>query len=88
MSMLVLSFNVYIFVDLVKYGVLTLVDEILHYGNDCCYYYIFCIIICISPNKEDNFFFKKFWLCSAIGTVFSKHIFVCFHFYLFFLNAE
>ena len=34
-----LGFNLYIIVDLVKDGVLTLVSEIQHCGNDCDYYY-------------------------------------------------
>ena len=36
-------FSVYIFVDLVKCGVLTLVGEIRHWSNDCyCYYCYTC----------------------------------------------
>ena len=51
-----LSFHLYIFVDLVKSGMLTLVDEIGRYRNDR-YYYLFVI----KQKKTKN---KKQFLCA------------------------
>ena len=50
-----LGFNVYIFVNLVKRCVLTLVCEIQHYKNDRYYYYLLTAIII------------RYHLCGCVG---------------------
>ena len=63
-------FYVYIFVDLVKYSVFTLVGEIQCYRNDCYYYYYYyCYYY-----KEDGVQLRE---CILVMTVVSHgHLFV------------
>ena len=43
------GFNICIIVDLLKYGALTLMSEILHYRNDRCYKSCVSIVSCWVP---------------------------------------
>ena len=61
-----LDFNVvYIFVDLVKRIVLTLVSEIWHYGNDRYYYYYYYYspqgqrLMNLYKARENHFTFRR-----------------------------
>ena len=51
--------HVYIFVDLVKHGVLTLIGEVQHYKNDCYFYFNCCYCYLVVLSVFNNLFYKR-----------------------------